>query len=138
MPWLYPRHHVAHADPESLYRRMQACFAQAQQVMQRFDGTIIHYDSQRFLVLFGAPVAQEDHARRAVLAAWELRQGLQAQPLLREALHSQALSLRMGLHTGLVIVGQSAAHPQWLYAAAADTITVAGDSSRRQPPTPYS
>ena len=119
-----PRHHVAHADPESLYRRMQACFAQAQQVMQRFEGTIIHYDSQSFLALFGAPVAQEDHARRAVLAAWELRQGLQAQPLLREALHSQALSLRMGLHTGLVIVGQSAANPQWLYAAAADSITV--------------
>ena len=119
-----PRHHVAHADPESLYRRMQACFAQAQQVMQRFEGTIIHYDSQSFLALFGAPVAQEDHARRAVLAAWELRRGLQAQPLLREALHSQALSLRMGLHTGLVIVGQSAANPQWLYAAAADSITV--------------
>ena len=50
---------------------------------------------------------------------------MQAQPLLREALHSQALSLHMGLHTGLVIVGQSAANPQWLYTAAADTITVA-------------
>ena len=119
-----PRHHVAHADPESLYRCMQACFAQARQVMQRFDGTIIPYGSQSFLALFGAPLAQEDHARRAVLAAWELRRGLQAQPLLREALHSQALSLRMGLHTGPVIVGQSAAHPQWLYTAAADTITV--------------
>jgi DNA-binding winged helix-turn-helix (wHTH) protein/tetratricopeptide (TPR) repeat protein len=119
-----PRHHVAHADPESLYRRMQACFAQAQQVMQRFEGTIIHYDSQSFLALFGAPVAQEDHARRAVLAAWELRRGLQAQPLLREALHSQALALRIGLHTGPVIIGRSAANPQWLYAAAADSITV--------------
>jgi tetratricopeptide (TPR) repeat protein/class 3 adenylate cyclase len=115
---------VVHAHPESLYRRMQACIAQAQQVLQRFEGTIMHYDSQSFLALFGAPVAQEDHARRAVLAAWELRRDLQAQPLLREALHSQALSLRMGLHTGLVIVGQSAANPQWLYAAAADSITV--------------
>ena len=119
-----PRHHGAHADPESMYSRMQACFAEAQQVMQRFDGTIIQYGSQSFLAMFGAPLAQEDHARRAVLAAWELRRGLQAQPLLREALHSQALSLRLGLHTGPVIVGQSAAHPQWLYTAAADTRTV--------------
>jgi hypothetical protein len=103
---------------------MQACFAQARQAMQRFEGTIIPYGSQRFLALFGAPLAQEDHARRAVLAAWELRRELLAQPLLREALHGQAWSLRMGLHTGPVIVGQSAAAPQWLYTAAADTITV--------------
>ena len=129
-----PRHHIAHADPESLYRCMQACVAQAQQVMQRFDGTLIPYGSQGFLALFGAPLAQEDHARRAVLAAWELRRSLQAQPRLGEALHGQALALRMGLHTGLVIVGQSAAHPQWLYTAAADTITVATRLQRAAAP----
>ena len=55
------------------------------------------------MALFGAPVAQEDHARRAVLAALELRQRLHAPDALRGQPHGVAL--RLGLHTGPVVVG---------------------------------
>ena len=42
--------------------------------VQRYGGTLLQVSGDGFLALFGAPVAQEDHARRAVLAALELRQ----------------------------------------------------------------
>ena len=119
------RHGTALLEPESLYRLMQMCFAEAQQVIQRFEGTMMQQGSDGFMALFGAPVAHEDHARRAVWAAWEIQQRLHAQSRLREALHSAVVSVRVGLHTGLIIAGQSAANPQWLSTAAAGTIAVA-------------
>ena len=64
--------------PEAMYRLMQAFFAAAQEVMQRYDGTITHVTGEDFTAVFGAPVGQEDHARRAVLAALELGQHLHA------------------------------------------------------------
>jgi class 3 adenylate cyclase len=51
-----------------------------------------------FVALFGAPVAQQDHARRAVLAALELSQRLRAPDAVRGQPHG--VTVRLGLHTG--------------------------------------
>ena len=42
-------------------------------VVQHYDGTLTPSTGERFTALFGAPAAQEDHARRAVLAALDLQ-----------------------------------------------------------------
>jgi DNA-binding winged helix-turn-helix (wHTH) protein len=60
---------AAGLEPETLYTVRQRVFAVAQQAVQRYDGTIQHFVDNMCLAVFGAPVAQEDHARRAVLAA---------------------------------------------------------------------
>jgi hypothetical protein len=70
-----------------------------------------------FTAVFGAPVAQEDHARRAVLAAIELRQRLHDAPALHAQLAGEVLSLGMGLHSGLVVVGSLGQDPQQLATA---------------------
>jgi len=57
------------------------------------------------MMLFGVPVVQEDHARRAILAALGVLHRLSAS---RDRLHlpnGEPLSVRMGLHMGLVAVG---------------------------------
>ena len=56
-------------------------------------------------------MAQEDHARRAVLAAFELRQRLHDAPALRTQLVGGCPHPCMGLHSGLVVVGESEAEP---------------------------
>ena len=48
-------------------------FTLAQQEVQRYEGTIQHFVDNGFLAYFGASVTQEDHAQRAVLAAWRIR-----------------------------------------------------------------
>ena len=57
------------------------------------------------LAVFGAPVAQEDHAQRAVLAALDLQRRVREASMEGRALPSDALELRVGLHTGPVAVG---------------------------------
>jgi class 3 adenylate cyclase/tetratricopeptide (TPR) repeat protein len=114
---------VARLGPEAMHYLMRDVLALAQDTVQRYDGTIIHVSGEGFLALFGAPVAQEDHARRAVVAALELRQRLRAPDALRGQPHG--VTVRLGLHTGPVVVGSLAHDPQRPYTAAGDTLHLA-------------
>ena len=121
---------AAHVGSEAMYRLMRAFLALAQRVIQRYAGTLMQRLSDGFVAFFGAPVAQEDHARQAVLAALELQQRVRAEPALREPLHGASLATSMGLHTGMVIVGPLGEEPQTLYAALDDTTDMAGRLQR--------
>ena len=86
---------------------LQTVVGLTQEVLQHYAGTLTLATGDGFTAVFGAPVAQEDHARRAVLAALELRQRLQDAPALHTQLAGGILTLGMGLHSGLVVVGIS-------------------------------
>jgi class 3 adenylate cyclase len=73
--------------------------------VHRYEGTINQFLGDGFMALFGAPIAHEDHARRAVLAAVSLRRRLQAALTSLWSPDGVEGATRMGLHTGLVIVG---------------------------------
>ena len=63
---------------DALHSRMRTLYALAQREIQQYGGTLHHVMGDRLLAVFGAPLAHEDHARRAVLAACGLRQRLMA------------------------------------------------------------
>src|SRR5215813_1664641 len=110
--------------PETMHTLMQEVLALAQRTMQRYEGTITQYLGNGFLALFGAPVAHEDHARRAVLAALELQQRLHD---CRTGLAlSQDVPLAVGIrmHTGPVVVGYLDSDPPRLYTAVGETTHV--------------
>ena len=106
---------------EAMYHAMQTMGEHAQDVVRHYEGTMIHVTGAGITLLFGAPVAHEDHARRAVLAALELRHRLHL------SLGKQALLLTasMGLHTGLVIVGRLSQSRSWMYTGVGDTTHLA-------------
>ena len=114
--------------PEAMHRLMQAVCARAHEVRQRYEGTITSVTGEGVTALFGAPVGQEDHARRAVLAALELRQAVCPQPL------GDVYAVGMGVHTGPVVVGRLAHAPQQLYTAMGDTLHQASQLQRLAPP----
>ena len=64
-----PRTLAGRLGPEAMHHLLRAVLALAQATVQRYEGTLIQVSGEGFVALFGAPVAQEDHARRAVLAA---------------------------------------------------------------------
>ena len=68
---------------ETMYHLMHDMLALAQETVQRYGGILLQVSGEGFLALFGAPVAQEDHARRAVLAALELASAPRAPEALR-------------------------------------------------------
>jgi class 3 adenylate cyclase len=107
---------AAQLGPEGLYHLLQTVVGLAEEVLQSYQGTLISPASEGFTAVFGAPVAQEDHARRAVLAALDLHQRLRQHPTLR-TLTPGGPAVRMGLHSGLVVAGGLGQDPPWLYTA---------------------
>jgi class 3 adenylate cyclase/tetratricopeptide (TPR) repeat protein len=118
--------------PEAMYHLMHDVLALAQDTVQRYEGTLTQVSGDGFLALFGAPVAQEDHARRAVLAALELRQRLRMPHATRG--HPHDVAVRLALHTGPVVVGPLAYEPQRAYTAAGDTLQLATRLQQRAAP----
>jgi class 3 adenylate cyclase len=74
--------------------------------IRRFEGTVNQYTGDGVMALFGAPLAQEDHARRACEAALALREELRdfGELVARES--GIALRVRMGLNSGDAVVGR--------------------------------
>ena len=76
------------------------------------------------MALFGAPVAHEDHIRRALLAAFGIHQKLTG----AETGESTGLShvrVRMGLNSGMVVVGKIGDNLRMDYTAIGDTTNIA-------------
>jgi class 3 adenylate cyclase/predicted ATPase len=98
--------HLSHVlDPEDLRDLLAEYHAICSHVVSRYDGTIAQYHGDGVLVYFGYPMAHEDDARRGVQAALEilrLVRGLDRKLRLDRPI---SVSLRIGLHTGLAVVG---------------------------------
>ena len=75
-------------------------------VVQRYGGTMEKFTGDGLMALFGAPVALEDHAIRACLAALAIQQ--EANRLAAEVQRRDGISLRLrvGLNSGQVIAGE--------------------------------
>src|SRR5205823_5938526 len=97
---------AAALDPEEWGRIMDRFFLILADGVHRFEGTVDKFTGDGIMALFGAPVAHEDHARRASLAALHLQRELAAYAAeLRRAL-GLGFSVRMGLNSGEGVVGQ--------------------------------
>jgi predicted ATPase len=108
-----------------MHRHMQTVFTVVQQVLHRYAGSLIEFSGEGFVALFGAPVAQEDHAQRAVLAALALHAQVDVSAPDRSQAPAEPLALCLGLHTGRVVVDRLGGDPQRLYTAAGETTRVA-------------
>ena len=111
--------------PDAMHHLMQTLFTLAHEVVQRYQGTIVEFGGDGFRALFGANVAQEDHARRAVLTAVELQQHLNERLSTAGLPLGQTPAVGIGLHTGVVVVGRLGADPQRVYTATGETLALA-------------
>jgi adenylate cyclase len=98
-------------DAERFQELMNELFNRASAVVQRYQGTVDKFTGDGLMALFGAPVALEDHALRACIAALEIQSV--TNELAAEVLHADgiALQLRVGLNSGVVIVGEIGSGP---------------------------
>jgi class 3 adenylate cyclase/tetratricopeptide (TPR) repeat protein/energy-coupling factor transporter ATP-binding protein EcfA2 len=103
-------------DPEELREVVRSYQQVSAEVIGRYEGHIAQYLGDGLLVYFGYPVAHEDDAQRAVRAGLEIIAALQKRvpsPLAGEGQGEGAevssgatLKVRLGIHTGLVVVGE--------------------------------
>ncbi len=92
-------------DPEAWHRILDRFVAILADGVHRFEGTVNQFTGDGIMALFGAPIAHEDHARRACAAALHL--GAEIGHYARELRLAEGLSfsVRMGLNSGEVVVG---------------------------------
>jgi class 3 adenylate cyclase len=93
-------------DPEMWAGIMGRFVAILAEGVRKYGGTVDKFTGDGIMALFGAPVAQEDHARRACHAAWYLTKAIAGYAEeLREA-QNVDLHVRLGLNSGEVVVGR--------------------------------
>src|SRR5262245_34238760 len=97
---------AAAVDMERLREIMTELVERSAAVVQRYGGGTVEYTGDGVMAIFGAPVALEDHAFRACLAALAIQEEtnrLAAEVARRDGV---ALRLRVGLNSGRVIAGE--------------------------------
>jgi predicted ATPase/class 3 adenylate cyclase len=107
----------AQLDPEELREVVRAYQDTCAKVIARFEGHIAQYLGDGLLVYFGYPLAHEDDAQRAVRAGLGMiealgqlntrlgQEGLRPAPT-QSRQRGVHLAVRLGIHTGLVVVGE--------------------------------
>jgi class 3 adenylate cyclase/tetratricopeptide (TPR) repeat protein len=112
-------------DPEAMHEVMDRVLRLMAGAVHRYEGTVNQFLGDGLMALFGAPLALEDHALRAVRAALAIQEtiaGLGAE-LIRE--HGVEVHVRVGLNTGPVVVGRIGDDLRMDYTAIGDTTHLA-------------
>src|SRR2546421_4942615 len=112
-------------DPEEVHAIMDRAFEVILGEVHRYEGTINQFLGDGVMALFGAQIAHEDHAHRALSAALAIQRELE--PLADDVrrMHGVEFRMRMGINTGLVVVGAIGKDLRMDYTAVGDTVNLA-------------
>ncbi|GAC1601669.1 MAG: adenylate/guanylate cyclase domain-containing protein [Ramlibacter sp.] len=113
---------VRNSDPEEARAYLEDALRLMTEAVEAYGGTVSQLLGDGLLALFGAPVAQEDHALRACLAAQAMHK---AARLRSSPAPEPPVVLRVGLHSGEVIVGVAGQYFWSHYRADGTTIHIA-------------
>jgi len=111
--------------PESFHGVVNQFFDVCLAEVHTYEGTINQFLGDGFMALFGAPIACEDHGRRAVMAAVRIQKKIKENFLIDGSRNPMHLVLRIGLNTGPVVVGAIGDNLRMDYTAVGDTTNIA-------------
>jgi adenylate cyclase len=109
---------IEQVDPEEAMTRLSSIIELMKEAVDKFDGTVNKVQGDGVMALFGAPKPQEDHAVCACLAALAMQESL-------AELHQPDLKIRVGIHTGDVVVHTIDSHLSQTYDASGITVHLA-------------
>jgi class 3 adenylate cyclase/tetratricopeptide (TPR) repeat protein len=112
-------------DPEEYHDLLQKYLTVSFPAIYRFEGVVNTLAGDGLMALFGAPVAHEDDPQRAVRAALAVREAIRGLAERVSAEGGPALTVRIGVHTGPVVVGGFGTELKRDYTAIGDTTNVA-------------
>ena len=104
------------SDPELVTRVLTDYFSLTTAHILENDGTIINFVGDAVFAIWGAPLPDPDHARKATLAAWRLHQAS------RIDVEGRPLRTRVGLHTGRVLAGNIGSAERFDYSVIGDEV----------------
>ena len=112
-------------DPEDWTEIMNGAFAQMIKPVYQYEGTIARLMGDALLAFFGAPIAHEDDPRRAILSGLDIVEAIKPyREQIRER-YGIDFDVRVGINTGLVVVGAVGSDLRMEYSALGDAINLA-------------
>jgi len=111
-------------DPEEVNDLISECMVFLTEEIHRYEGTIAQFLGDGVMALFGAPIAHEDAPQRALYAALGMRERLREYALKLKQ-RGIEFNMRIGLNTGLVVVGRIGDDLTMEYTAMGDTVNLA-------------
>ena len=112
--------------PETIVAFLNRYFTIMCTIIKKYGGTVDKFIGDAIMALFGAPVSYEDNARRAVAAAYEMREALASVPLEDLVLpEGMKFDIGIGIHYGDVIVGSIGSNDKTDYSVIGDNVNLA-------------
>jgi class 3 adenylate cyclase len=112
-------------DPEQVIEIMNGAFAFINVAVAKYDGTVARLMGDAVLAFFGAPVAHEDDAERALHAGLEIQAAAREFGRAIEANYGLDFKVRVGINTGLAVLAFVGDEIKTEYTAMGDTTNVA-------------
>lgn len=112
-------------EPEELVKLMNVYLTNISDIIIKYEGTIDKYVGDAVMAFFGAPLDQKDHALRACYAAIETQEHMQ---ILRKSFKVKGwpeISSRIGINTGMVVVGNMGGENRFNYTVIGDDVNLA-------------
>lgn len=119
---------AAAGDPEEWRQTLARLHTTLGEIVTRRRGTVAQYLGDGLLAFFGVPQASEADPENAIRAA------LEAQPAVASLGARHAVQVRLGIHTGLVVVGELGAEFHKEVTATGDAMNLAGRLQAAAPP----
>ncbi len=110
-------------SPPEVTQLLNNIFAHLTEVVFEFEGTVDKFIGDEIMAFFGAPIAQEDHAERAVRCALRMRERLRE--LSSSSPEGVELVMSIGINSGPVIVGDIGSPQRKDYTVIGDTVNIA-------------
>jgi adenylate cyclase len=113
------------ARPEEVAELLEGYFTHSVEAIFEAGGTLDKFIGDCVMAFFGAPMAQPDHAVRAVRAAIEIQQALREWNADRERRGQQVVKARIALNSGPMMVGDIGSNRRVDYTVLGNTVNVA-------------
>lgn len=111
-------------SPEQLVEFLNQYLTDMTEIILGYDGTVDKFEGDAIISFYGAPLPLDDHPRRACLAAIAMQQHLAE---LRPQLVAQGLpelKMRVGIHTGPMVVGNMGSQKKMDYTIIGDSVNL--------------
>ncbi len=112
-------------DPEEWTEIMNAAFEHMIRPIYKYEGTVVRLMGDAILAFFGAPLTHEDDPQRAALAALNIQSQMKPFSAEIQSRYGIGFNIRVGINTGLVVVGEIGSDLRMEYTALGDAVNLA-------------
>jgi adenylate cyclase len=114
-----------HTRPEGLVELLNEYLDEMTGIVLKHEGTLDKYEGDAIMAFWGAPITQKDHALRTCLASLEMQKRLAAMRPKWKKEGRPGLEVRIGINTGVMIVGNMGGKDRFDYTVIGDSVNLA-------------